>query len=87
MSLNNVFGSILPSLDIHGYDRETARVAINDYINDNFKIKRDTFVIIHGFGEGVLRKATKDTLKSNKKVIEFKIDFLNAGSTIVRIKV
>ena len=28
----------LPKLDLHGYDRQTAIVAINDFINDNIKL-------------------------------------------------
>ena len=30
-----------PKLDLHGYDRETARVAINDFIRDNKKMKNE----------------------------------------------
>jgi len=86
MSLSNIFTSNLPSLDLHGYDRETARVAINDYVNDNIKMKRPIFLIIHGIGSGILRITTKETLKSNKNVEEYAIDFMNRGCTIVRIK-
>lgn len=85
MSLSNIFTSNLPSLDLHGYDRETARVAINDFINDQIKMKNNTFIIIHGNGTGILKRTTHDTLKHNKNVIEFQIDFFNQGSTIVRV--
>jgi len=85
MSLSKVFTSNLPSLDIHGYDRETARVAINDFIRDNIKLKNSTFLIIHGRGSGILKTATHETLKKNKNVKEFQIDFFNEGCTIVRI--
>ena len=33
-----IFVESLPKLDLHGYDRETATVAINDFINDNIKM-------------------------------------------------
>lgn len=85
MSLSNVFTSKLPKLDLHGYDRESARVAINDFIEENFKLKKEKFVIIHGIGTGVLKNATAETLKKNKRVKESQIDFMNIGSTIVRI--
>lgn len=87
MNLNSIFTNGLPHLDLHGYDRETARVAINDFINDNRKLKNDKFVIIHGIGSGILRKTTLDTLKRNKIVLQYSINFFNAGSTIVHIKV
>jgi DNA mismatch repair protein MutS2 len=77
----------LPSLDLHGYDRETARVAINDFIRDNIKMKNDKIIIVHGKGTGVLRKTTHETLSKNKNVEEFQIDFFNEGSTIVRVKI
>lgn len=85
MSLSNIFTNHLPSLDLHGYDRQTARVAINDFIRDNKKMKNDKVVIIHGKGTGILRRTTHETLLKNKNVKEFQIDFFNNGSTIVRI--
>lgn len=85
MSLSRVFTNNLPSLDLHGFDRETARVAINDFIRDNKIMKNDTILIIHGRGTGILRKTTHDTLRANKCVKEYQIDFFNEGSTIVRI--
>ena len=46
MSLSNVFTTNLPKIDLHGMDRDTARVAINDFVNDNFKLKQELFVVI-----------------------------------------
>lgn len=85
MSLSNIFTKNLKSLDLHGYDRDCARVAILDFINDNRKMKNDTFLIIHGVGSGILKKTTHDTLKKHKYVVEYQVDFLNAGCTIVRV--
>ena len=76
----------LPSIDLHGLDRDSARVIINDFVNDNLKQKNEYFVIIHGNGSGVLRNTTKDTLLKNKYVVDFKLIYNNTGSTIVRIK-
>lgn len=87
MSVNNIFTSNLPKLDLHGETRETARVLINDFIRDNIKMKNDKLVIIHGIGTGILKKETNETLKHNKNVIEYGLDFMNEGSTIVRIKI
>ena len=86
MNLNDIiFIDSLPSLDLHGFDRETARVAINDFINDNIKMKNKFIVIIHGIGTGILKDATQLTLKKNKNVIEYKIHPFNVGCTLVNI--
>ena len=86
MNLNDlIFIDSLPSLDLHGFDRETARVAINDFINDNIKMKNKFIVIIHGIGSGVLKETTQLVLSKNKKVIEFKIHPFNIGCTLVNV--
>lgn len=77
--------SNLPSLDLHGIDREYARILINEFIEDNYKIKNTKVIIIHGIGTGIIRKTTKDVLSKNKYVKEFKIDNFNPGTTIVEI--
>lgn len=74
-----------PKLDLHGYDRETARVAIEDFIRDNKKMKNEIVVIIHGIGNGILKNTTRMTLSRNKNVSEFAICYNNVGCTIVRI--
>ncbi len=78
--------SHLPSLDLHGIDRDYARILINDFIRDNYNIKNRQVVIIHGIGTGIIRKATQETLKRNKLVEEYKIDNFNAGMTLVSIR-
>lgn len=76
----------LPSIDLHGYDRDYARIAINEFIEDNYKMKNEKVIIVHGIGTGILRKTTQETLKKNKMVENYKIDNFNVGSTIVNIK-
>ena len=76
----------LPSLDLHGIDRDYAKILINDFINDNYKIKNTKIIIIHGIGTGIIRKTTQETLKKNKLVEEYKIDNFNPGMTVVTIK-
>lgn len=76
----------LPQLDLHGIDREYARVLINDFIEDNYKLKKEKVLIIHGIGTGILKKTTKETLKRNHRVLSYKIDNFNAGTTIVELK-
>ena len=88
MSLNNlIFIDNLPKLDLHGYDRETARVAINDFINDNYKMKNKFVTIVHGIGSGIIKNTTTEVLKKNKKVIDFKTFYYNHGCTVVEIDI
>jgi len=87
MNLNDIiFIDNLPKLDLHGLDRETARVLVNDFVRDNIKMKNEVIVIIHGIGTGIVRKTVNETLKKNKNVLEFKSFYNNLGSTIVKIK-
>lgn len=86
MNLNDIiFIDNLPTLDLHGFDRQTAKVAIDDFINDNIKMKNSFIVIIHGIGSGILKDTTQKTLAINKKVIEYKIYPFNVGCTIAKI--
>ena len=81
--LENIFLKNLPSLDLHGYDTESARVATEDFINDNLILKNNKLVIIHGKGTGLVKKSVHDTLKSRKEVLEYHTDNMNDGCTIV----
>lgn len=88
MSLNDlVFIDNLPKLDLHGFDRETARVAINDFVNDNYKLKQKFIVIVHGIGSGILRNTTNEVLKRNKKVNQYKTFYYNNGCTVVELNI
>lgn len=87
MKLNEViFIENLPKLDLHGFDRETARLMINDFIKDNIIMKNEIVLIIHGIGSGLIRNVTQETLKKSKNVIDYKIYPFNVGCTIVQIK-
>lgn len=88
MEINDViFPDSFPKLDLHGYDRETARVAINDFIIDNIKMKNEIITIVHGIGSGVIRNTTIELLSKNKNVVDFKSDYSNRGCTIVKLKI
>ena len=76
----------LPTLDLHGETGEISRVLINDFIRDSLKMKKYKLIIIHGVGEKILQKVTKETLSKNKHVEEFKLDNFNDGQTLVLLK-
>ena len=81
-----IFIDQFPSLDLHGFDRDYARIKINEFIQDNFVIKNEFTVIVHGVGSGILKQETLDTLKKNKKVEEYQLFKGNIGCTIAKIK-
>lgn len=78
--------SQLPSIDLHGYDRDYARILINEFIDDQYKLKQENIIIVPGNGSGILKKMTQEVLKRNKYVKEYKIDNFNSGMTIVTLK-
>ena len=88
MNLNEViFVDNLPSIDLHGFDRDTARVKVLEFINDNIKMKNDIICIVHGIGSGVIKNEIHNTLKRNKNVLEYKLFYNNTGCTIVKLKI
>ena len=87
MQLNEViYIENLPTVDLHGLDRDSARVKVNEFIKDNVIMKKDIICIVHGIGSGILKNEEHKTLKNNKYVIEYKLFFNNIGSTIVKLK-
>ena len=75
--MEDIFLKNLPSLDLHGYDRETARVATEDFIDENIILKNDKILIIHGKGLGVVRKSVHNVL-SKRKEIQISISLLTS---------
>ena len=87
MQLNEViYIENLPTVDLLGLDRDSARVKVNEFIKDNVIMKKDIICIVHGIGSGILKNEVHKTLKNNKYVIEYKLFFNNIGSTIVKLK-
>lgn len=76
-----------PKLDLHGYTSAMAGVAVNDFINENIKIKNEIIVIIHGIGQGIVKKSVYNVLKKHKKVLDYNLYYNNSGCTIVRLKI
>lgn len=80
-----IFIHNLPKLDLHGFDRDTARVYINDFVNDNIKMKNEFIIIVHGVGSGIIKNITLETLKNNKHVKDYKMHNFNVGCTLVQL--
>ena len=83
----DMFLNRYPSIDLHGFDRDSARVAVNDFVDENVFLKNEMIVIIHGIGQGIVRKAVHEELKHNKNVLKYWVDVFNPGVTVVKIKI
>lgn len=81
------FLSILPTLDLHGVDRMYAKYKTNEFIKENIKLGNKKILIIHGIGQGIVKKAVHESLKCNKEVESFYIDNINVGATVVNIRI
>lgn len=75
-----------PKIDVHGYDRYGAEAMIKNFIDNECKVGTKTLRIVHGKGEGILKKQTHEYLKKDKRVIEYKLNIYNEGETIVKIR-
>lgn len=78
--------SHLPSLDLHGMDREITRILVKEFVRDHYKMGHEKIMIIHGIGTGVLKKTVREVLEREKLVKSFYLDFFNIGTTIVTLK-
>lgn len=76
----------LNTLDLHGETTEVSKVLINEFIDDNIKMKNTKIIIIHGVGTRKLLKTTQEVLSKNKYVEDYKLDNFNTGQTIVTLK-
>lgn len=81
--LDDIFIDNLPTLDLHGETRDTARVLIKSFILDNYNLKNDKVVIIHGIGNGILKDETHKILKLSKYVEDYHLVMFNPGCTLV----
>lgn len=88
MKLKNYdpFLNILPTIDVHGYNRDMMRYILNSFINDNIVLKNKKIIIIHGKGNGILKREIHDLLKQDKRVLKYYLDRFNIGQTIIELK-
>ena len=82
---NYMLFSNLPTLDLHGENRYSAIYYTSLFINDNYKLNNKLVKIVHGKGEGVLKKEIHKFLRTNNLVKVYKIDCFNEGVTIFEL--
>lgn len=80
------FLSILPTIDVHGYNRDMIRCVLNEFLNDNIKMYNKKIVIIHGKGNGILKNEIHELLRRDKRVSKYYLDGFNIGETIIELK-
>ncbi len=81
----NPFLNILPTIDLHGYNRDMVKYVVTDFINDNIKLGNKKIVIVHGKGEGIVKDELHFILKNDKRVKRYYLDMFNIGETIIEL--
>ena len=62
------FYNNLPTIDLHGETKDISKILVKDFIYDNYKLKNEYVVLIHGIGKGIVKKSIYEELKINKYV-------------------
>ncbi len=76
-----------PILDLHNEIESMVEVLVNRFIKDNYLMKKDVVIIIHGKSGHIVRDEAHRVLKNNKLVKSYRLDNWNLGQTIVEIDV
>ena len=76
-----------PKLDLHGEVVAMVEVLVNEFINDNKKMKNEYIIIIHGKSTNILTEEVDRVLNKNKDVLEYRRNNWNLGETIVKLKI
>ena len=84
---NNIFINMYPSVDMHGLDRESARVLTDDFVKENIKLGNKKIIIIHEKGSHIVKQSVHQELNKNQYVEDYKLDNFNDGITVVSLKV
>lgn len=80
-----MFEDLYPKLDLHGTTRDLVFSLVNEFINDNIKLNNKNIVIVHGIGEGIVKKELYDNFFKDKRVISLKVMINNPGSSIIKL--
>ncbi len=86
MKVYDIFLDRLPKIDLHGCDRDMARVMVNDFVDEAIKMGYSDILIVHGIGSGIVKESVLDTLSKRRDIVNYHICGENIGCTIVKIK-
>ena len=81
-----LYRSDMEQIDLQGEDRIGAKIKIEAFLNDNYKLKNKEIAIICGVGKGILKKEALAILRRDKRVEEYNIDMFNEGCILVKLK-
>lgn len=83
---SDILTSKSPRLDVHGETYDSVSLYVTQFIDDNYKLGNKYIAIVHGKGEGILKKRVHELLKSNRKVEDFYLNNWNIGETVIVLK-
>ncbi len=81
--------SVGMSINLIGKNLDDARVEMEKYLDDAYLAGLKNVTVVHGRGEGILKKGLRDALKRNRCVKSFKSAPYNQGgegATVVELK-
>ena len=84
---SDVLTSKSPRIDVHGETYDSVSLILSQFVDDNYKLGNKYIAIVHGKGEGILKKRIHELLKSNKKVEDYYLNNWNIGETIIVLKI
>jgi len=85
MNIQEKFSKFKTTLDIRGLKAEEALGAIRQYIDDAVLLDIHEVNIIHGKGDGVLRKVVRDYIKNILEIVSYKDEHADRGGDGVTI--
>ena len=83
---NDILTSKSPRLDVHGETYDSVSLYVSNFVDDNYKLGNKYIAIVHGKGEGILKKRVHELLKVNDKVEDFYLNNWSIGETIIVLK-
>ena len=81
--------SFSTQLDIRGRRAEEIAAILDSYLDDALLLGHHEIKILHGKGDGVLRKVVREHLKSNTEIVSAEDEHIErggAGITVVKLK-
>jgi DNA mismatch repair protein MutS2 len=76
-----------PNLDLRGLNAEDATTVVLKFLDDAVLFSEKHLQILHGRGDGVLRRIVRDILKHNKDVQSFDYEHIERGGDGITIVV
>ncbi|HUM56522.1 MAG TPA: Smr/MutS family protein [Bacillota bacterium] len=81
--------SVSVSINVQGQNLDEAKENVDKYLDDAFMAHLNEVTIIHGKGEGILKKGIQEMLKNHRHVSEYRKGGYNEGGdgvTVIKLK-